>query len=576
MTVDTFFEKFEEFADAPGAVERMRELVLDLAVQGKLLRQDSGDQPAKEILIRIYEDRATKIDASLKKKLKVLDPLVPEEYPHQLPSGWAWCKLGMLGLIGSSRRVHQKDWKTSGVPFFRAREIVKLAKFGRVDNDLFISEEHFVRLASEGLIPEENDLMITGVGTIGIPYVVKRTDRFYFKDASVLIFKNCFDLLPLYLHLVMRSPYWKQKIHEGSMGTTVHTFTVSRAQATPIPLPPLAEQKRIVAKVDELMALCDQLEAQQQERDTRADQLARASLARFAEAPTPANLNFLFHPSYTISPADLRKSILTLAVQGKLVEQDTKDESAEKLLKNIELERLAAVKKKRIRAMKVLHPIEENEIRFRLQPGWAYARIVELVMEIQTGPFGSSLHKSDYEVGGTPVINPASLKDGRIIPIETMAISSEKLSQLGTFRLDEGDIVLARRGEMGRCAVVTSTENGWLCGTGSLVLRMPSNMYSPFLALLIGAPESRQYLGGASVGATMQNLNQSILARMPIAIPPLAEQKRIVAKVDELMALVDELETQLADSRATAKNLLEALVAELTPAGAPNPIKSTT
>ena len=101
----------------------------------------------------------------------------------------------------------------------------------------------------------------------------------------------------------------------------------------PIPLPPLAEQKRIVAKVDELMALCDRLEAQQQERETRHAALARASLARFADAPTPANLKFLFHTSYAIPPADLRKSILTLAVQGKLVPQDPNDEPAASLIR---------------------------------------------------------------------------------------------------------------------------------------------------------------------------------------------------------------------------------------------------
>ena len=335
-----------------------------------------------------------------------------------------------------------------------------------------------------------------------------------------------------------------------------------------VKVPPLAEQKRIVAKVDALMALCDRLEAQQQEREEQASQLARASLARFADAPTPTNLHFLFHSSFNIPPSSLRKSILTLAVQGKLVPQDPNDEPAETLLANINRERLAAVKARRISPMKPLPPVEEGEIAYDLKPGRALARLIELVVEIQTGPFGSSLHQSDYQVGGTPVINPASLKDGKIVPIESMAIGHDTLNRLEVFRLNEGDIVMARRGEMGRCAIVTKAEHGWLCGTGSLVLRMPSGMYAPFLALLIGAPEAREYLGGASVGTTMQNLNQGILAKMPVGVPPLAEQRRIVAKVDQLMALVDALETQLAASRATAANLLSALVAKLT--GTPN------
>lgn len=564
MTLGTFFEKFDLFAEAPDAVAKMRELVLSLAIQGSLVHQDPNEESAEVLLQQIESTRSRTGKAANGRKLETLPPIEPDESPYRTPDGWAWCRLGTLGLVGSSCRVHEKDWTTSGVPFLRAREIVRLARSGHVDNNLFITEKHYQRLTSEGLIPEPNDIMITGVGTIGVPFVVRNTDRFYFKDASVLIFKNWFGLYPYYLHLVMQSPYWIQEIHKESMGTTVHTLTIVRAKQTLIPLPPLAEQKRIVAKVDELMALCDRLEEQQQEREAQHAVLAHASLARFADAPTPANLDFIFHQSYVISPADLRKSILTLAVQGRLVPPDPNDEPAEELLAKIGVERLAAVKARLISPMKPLPPVEDGEVAYDVRPGRVLARLIELVMEIQTGPFGSSLHQSDYQVGGTPVINPASLKDGKIVPIDSMAIGPETLKRLEGFRLNEGDIVMARRGEMGRCAIVTKSEDGWLCGTGSLVLRMPTCMFSPFLALLIGAPEAREYLGGASVGSTMQNLNQGILGKMPVGVPPLAEQRRIVAKVDQLMALVDALETQLADSRAAAANLLSAMVAELT------------
>ena len=135
---------------------------------------------------------------------------------------------------------------------------------------------------------------------------------------------------PYFLLYVLRSPRMQAAFRASSSQTTnIANISLGRMRPLPFPLPPLAEQKRIVAKVDELMALCDRLEAQQQERETRHAALARASLARFADAPTPANLHFLFHPSYAIPPADLRKSILTLAVQGKLVPQDPNDEPAD-------------------------------------------------------------------------------------------------------------------------------------------------------------------------------------------------------------------------------------------------------
>ncbi len=240
----------------------------------------------------------------------------------------------------------------------------------------------------------------------------------------------------------------------------------------------------------------------------------------------------------------LRELLLHLAVTGRLVDQDALDESGEELLKRVNAERLAALKAGRIGAMKPLPPPDEEELAFTIPRGWEAARLIDLVMEIQTGPFGSSLHKSDYQFGGTPVVNPASLKNGKIVPIAEMAIGRATLKRLEVFALKSGDIVMARRGEMGRCAIVTKHEDGWLCGTGSLVLRMPQSICAPYLAMLIGAPMARVFLGGASVGTTMQNLNQSILARMPVGLPPLAEQNRIVAKVDELMALCDRLEAQ--------------------------------
>jgi type I restriction enzyme S subunit len=267
--------------------------------------------------------------------------------------------------------------------------------------------------------------------------------------------------------------------------------------------------------------------------------------------------------------AKMRELIRHLAVTGKLIAQEPRDESGELLLQRINAERLAAVKARQISPMKTLPEIRRDELLFELPSGWAAARLIELVMEIQTGPFGSSLHKSDYQLGGTPVINPASLRDGNIVPIEEMAIGHATLKRLEVFKLSAGDIVMARRGEMGRCAIVTKSEEGWLCGTGSLILRMPCALYAPYFAMLIGAPMARTYLSGAAVGTTMQNLNQSILAKMPVGVPPLSEQKRIVAKVDELMALCDRLEAQQQERDTRHAALARASLARFAEAPAP-------
>ena len=209
-----------------------------------------------------------------------------------------------------------------------------------------------------------------------------------------------------------------------------------------------------------------------------------------------------------------------------------------------------------------------NVLPFELKAGWQAVTIEQVLVELQTGPFGSSLHQSDYQVGGVPVVNPASIQNENIVPIEKMAVGVATLNRLSTFKLKAGDIVMGRRGEMGRCAVVTDREAGWLCGTGSLVLRLPQCVYARFFVLLIGSPYVREYLGGSAVGATMQNLNQAILLSLVIGLPPLAEQHRIVTKVDELMALCDGLETSLTTADDTCCRLLGALLIEaLEPGG---------
>jgi type I restriction enzyme, S subunit len=261
--------------------------------------------------------------------------------------------------------------------------------------------------------------------------------------------------------------------------------------------------------------------------------------------------------------ARLRLFILDLAVRGKLVPQDATEEPASQLLGRIVAEKARMVSAREIRQSKTEKAVDANVLAFDIKPGWHAATIKQLLLELQTGPFGSSLHQSDYQIGGVPVVNPASIQNERIIPIAKMAVGPATLDRLSTFKLRVGDIVMGRRGEMGRCAVVTDREAGWLCGTGSLILRLPSLLFARFLVLVIGSPYVRAYLGGSAVGATMQNLNQSILLNLVIGLPPLAEQHRIVAKVDELMVLCDRLEAARVEREAMRDRLSAASLARL-------------
>ncbi|ART68894.1 hypothetical protein BTO20_10120 [Mycobacterium dioxanotrophicus] len=167
---------------------------------------------------------------------------------------------------------------------------------------------------------------------------------------------------------------------------------------------------------------------------------------------------------------------------------------------------------------------------------WPTLKLGE-VAEVRIGPFGSLLHKEDYVADGVPLVNPMHIERGSILPDPRHAVSVEKASQLSNYRLAEGDVVLGRRGEMGRCAVVDATANGYLCGTGSLIVRPGPALSSKFLSLLLSSPDMVRTLERESLGTTMPNLNQEIVSKIQISLPPLDEQRRIAAILDHTDAI---------------------------------------
>ena len=243
--------------------DRLKKSILQMAVQGKLVKQDPNDEPASVLLerIRVEKQRLVK-EGKIKKdkhesviyrrdnshyeKLDGVERCIDDEIPFDIPESWEWVRVKELFNVVSARRVHQSDWRKEGVPFYRAREIGKLSENGVVNNELFIDEELYDRLSKSG-VPSANDIMVTAVGTLGKTYVVKPTDRFYYKDASVICFENFSNTSPFYMKLAMQSPYMCEQIKECSAGTTVGTITIIKASDYLIPLPPRYEQERIVA-----------------------------------------------------------------------------------------------------------------------------------------------------------------------------------------------------------------------------------------------------------------------------------------------------------------------------------------
>ena len=564
MNVDRLLAHYERIADAPDAVPRLRRFILDLAVRGKLVEQDSNDEPSAELLKRIAKEKARLLKAGGIKKSKA-KPVNMADPPFELPKLWKWAALGDLvlydaGIKREPKTLNKELWllELEDVEKDSGRLLVRITASARKSKSTK-SEFRVNDILYGKLRPYLNKVLVADVPG--------------YSTTEIVALRPFLPLCSRYCALALRRPDFVDYVTRLGQGTKMPRLRTEDATIAPFPLPPLAEQHRIVAKVDELMALCDRLEVARTRREATRDRLSASSLARL-DAPDPDPMVFRNHAAFALEHLTplttrrdqikaLRQTILNLAVRGKLVAQDANDEPASKLLERITKEKARLVQKGELRQQKPPKLGDVNVLPFELKAGWQAVTIEQVLVELQTGPFGSSLHQSDYQVGGVPVVNPASIQNENIVPIEKMAVGVATLNRLSTFKLKAGDIVMGRRGEMGRCAVVTDREAGWLCGTGSLVLRLPQCVYARFFVLLIGSPYVREYLGGSAVGATMQNLNQAILLSLVIGLPPLAEQHRIVTKVDELMALCDGLETSLTTADDTCCRLLGAVGGEL-------------
>ena len=244
--------------------DKLKKSILQEAIQGKLVSQKAEEGTAQKLLEQIKEEKLKLVKEGKLKKSALNDSIIfkgddnkywekkgticeciDEDIPFDIPKSWAWARLETILNTGSARRVHAKDWRQAGIPFYRAREIGKLADDGFVDNELYIDLSLYEDFSSSG-VPLPNDLMITAVGTLGKVYIVKESDKFYYKDGSVLCLANKYGLCAEYLKMVIESPFFKGQYKQESQGTTVATLTMVRLQKYFFPIPPLQEQYRIV------------------------------------------------------------------------------------------------------------------------------------------------------------------------------------------------------------------------------------------------------------------------------------------------------------------------------------------
>ena len=535
MKLETFFEKFDLFAEAPDAVARMREVVLELAVRGKLVHQVPADESAHLLLERIKKTKERLI-AERRIKRQAILPVYEEEPPFFIPESWKWTRLGEIGDWGSGSTPPRgnPELYDGGITWLKSGELndnQSLADSEETVSELALKTCSFRRNAPGDILLAMYGATIGKVAILAGPAVTNQA----------VCGCTAFDgVLNRYLFIFLLSQ--RSSFHSASEGGAQPNISKVKIVGFPFPLPPFAEQKRIVAKVDELMALCDQLEAQQQQRQARHAALVQASLARFTQDPTPANLQLLFHPSYTVSPADLRKTILTLAVQGKLVPQDPKDEPAPTSFPG-------------------LKPVISESDEKVPQP-WMVCRYRELTSLVTSGSRG---WKEFYSEKGAVFIRTQNIKTDTLILDDVAFVDLPKSVEGLRTQVEKDDILITITGANVTKAARVEEQIAEAYVSQHIALTRPrwSSMSKWLHLCFISDGAARGQLAELAYG-DKPGLNLNNIRELIFPVPPLAEQRRIVAKVEELLALVDELETQLVASRTVAQNLLAALVRELT------------
>jgi type I restriction enzyme, S subunit len=531
VKLETFFEKFDLFADAPDAVAKMRELVLDLAVKGKLTDRDLKN----ELIVAKYSN---------------------EPCSDALPANWRLLNFGKFCDIQGGNQPPKSQFSDQPRPGYV--RMFQIRDLGDRPVPVYISKESTNRFCREG------EILIGRYGA-SVGKIFWAQDGAYNVALAKFMFpEEAFH--PAFAFWVLKSDFFQATI-AGASRSAQAGFNKGDLAAIDFPLPPLAEQRRIVAKVDELMALCDRLEAQQQERETQHTALARASLASFAEAPTPANLQYLFHPSYTITPADLRKSILTLAVQGKLVPQDPNDETSASLVQLLIAKQSVLFRKEGLKARKAVVVPDRTTFANGFPQAWSILCFDEVAVIVSGVTKGRKL--AGRETVTLPYLRVANVKRGHL-DLDVVKDIEVLREELGRYRLVNGDVLMTEGGDwdkVGRAAIWREEIPD--CIHQNHVYRVrsaaPEMLLPQWIVLFANSPLGRRYFEGAAKQTTnLASINMTQLRSCPLPIPPTGEQRRIIAKVDLLMALVDKLETQLAASRATATNLLSAIVGELT------------
>jgi len=529
----TLVDNLDEYIRIPGGIDRLKKTILHLAVSGQLVPQDPSEGTGEELYQQIQTEKQKLIAEGKLKKQKPLPEITEDEIPFQIPRTWKWVRLGeVLHFINGDRGKNypskDKLHVTGDIPFLSAINLKD--KMISTQKLFFLSDEQFEILGSGKV--KLNDLIVCIRGSLG-KHAKSNFNTGAIASSLVILRNNLTtEIFTDFSSTYLDTSLFEQEIAKYDNGTAQPNLSANNFKLFALPLPPLAEQERIVNKVESIFQLIDELAEKYQQEQLERVKLVKSSFSKLAKDQNHLALDLLTDIVKTKQDAaELRKTILHLAVSGQLAPQDPSEGTGEELYQQIQTEKQKLILEGKLKKQKPLPEITEDEIPFDIPDSWKWVRLgdaTDTVMgqsppgeNVFTDPVGLPFYQGKTEFGKN---NP----------------TPRKWCKHPKKRARGGAVLISVRAPVGGTNI-TNLECG--IGRGLAAIHALSSM--PKELLRIALDTNKKYLESLSTGTTFAAINAGDLLGVPFALPPLQEQKRIVQKTTQLLDLVTQLESHL-------------------------------
>ena len=498
--------------------QQLKNAILQEAIEGRLVPQDPNDEPASILLEKIRKEKERLVkEGKLKKKDLEVKPISEDEIPFNIPKSWEWVRFSQLYWQLTDGTHSTPKYKEEGIPFLSVKDMSS-GKISFSNTKYISAEEH--SLLSQRCHPQKGDLLLSKVGTTGIPLIID-TDREFSIFVSLALIKYFPNLIDSnFLLYIINSPLVQLQVKDNTRGVGNKNWVLTAISNTIMVLPPLVEQKRIVAKIEELLPKVEKYGKAQDELNKLNEEL----------------------------PERLKKSILQEAIEGRLVPQDPNDEPASVLLQKIREEKQKLVKEGKLKKKDLEEkPISEDEIPFEIPESWEWVRLGALISYQNGYAYNSS---EMNKVGkGIPVIKSGNLMTLEVVLKRNNDYVEHPNNKMLASKIVKGDMLMCLSSQsdnpepLGKTAIY-KFDTFALLNQRVLKFRPYIDELTTLLFYTINSFYFWYNVSHQGGGSAQANLKLNHVLDMPVPLPPLAEQHRIVEKIEQLFKEIDKLKTK--------------------------------